>query len=184
MSIHESIKEQCAGGALVLLTPLVSGAPTVRHMFLSSEVSALVCGPWNGADQTWKNRRFVLRQQLEDFITGSLITVARKPRKAKTAYMSQLDMPSDRVWDIRARDPEPGIRILGGFAECDVFVATNWAFRKPLGVYGSQQWKKAIATYHGQWAALFKEYLPISDNKEISEDNLHDYISTNCKLLG
>ncbi len=191
MSIRDSIKARCNEGKLFLLEPQIPGERVARTMFLSPEVFRLVCGewvddkpPWDDPQNRWKVRCSQLRQQLEDFITGGLISVARKPRAAKTAYMSQLDMPSDRVWDIRAREPNPGVRIIGSFAEVDVFVGVVWKLRKPLGDYRSQEWKDAIAEFHGEWGTLFGLNLPISDLQEISEDNLHDYISNDAFILG
>jgi len=50
------------------------------------------------------------------------------------AYLKLLAPARDAVWEIRSVRPAPSIRVLGRFAEYDVFVATNYALRKPLGV--------------------------------------------------
>ena len=40
--------------------------------------------------------------------------------------MGLLAPREDAFWDIRSRDPRPGLRVIGHFAETDVFVALVW----------------------------------------------------------
>ncbi|MEX2451632.1 MAG: hypothetical protein WD407_12310, partial [Rhodospirillales bacterium] len=115
MSIQDSINDGVRKGRLCWLQPRVDGEEIKRHMLMGESVAPLILGPWE--DQEWKNRCFRLRNDLEDFIHGNPITIARNPQKARNAFMSQLNPPADSAWDIRARDPRPGIRILGRFAE-------------------------------------------------------------------
>lgn len=182
MSMRDAINVRCADGRLVLLRPRIVGTPVERWMFLSEEVNQLLIEPWD--NQEWKERCYDLRETLEEFIQGGIISIARESRRAKDAYMSQLEMPSDRVWDIRARHPSPGIRIIGSFAEKDIFVGITWGLRKCLGEYGSSNWKNIVMKFHAEWKSLFGSYLPISDEERISEENINDYISEPIILLG
>ncbi len=61
------------------------------------------------------------------FIAGKVISVGWDPmKKGVSAFMARLAPVEDEVWDIRSRDPSPGIRVLGSFSERDVFVALLW----------------------------------------------------------
>lgn len=149
---------------------------------MSESVNKLFTGPWT--DQDWKNRCVVLSVDFESFVSGDPISVARNPRKAKTAYMSQLEKSFERTWDIRSREPAPGIRVLGRFSEKDTFIALHWDLRKNLDEYGSPAWNAAISHCKHNWRRLLHPYEPVGDNQKVSEANLHDYISNNTFLVG
>jgi hypothetical protein len=76
--------------------------------------------------------------------------------------MARLFPGVDEVWEIRSRDPKPGLRIFGRFAERNVFVALNWSDRTSLGPQGSREWATAIRTCKAEWRKLFATYEPIS----------------------
>ena len=111
------------------------------------------------------------------FIEGKLISVAKRPFKTKKAYMAQLHPKRDEVWEIRSRDPKPGSRVFGRFAETDVFVALTWSPREILGGPGSREWKAVIRQCKTEWRQLFPAHQPISG------DDLHAYISANVFLV-
>ena len=100
--------------------------------------------------------------------------------------MGLLDPPADAVWDIRSRDPRPAIRIIGHFADTDLFIGLTWAPRSvpvpwsnrpPLGEGGSEQWKLIIRECKAAWRRLFPSYDPYSG------DTIHDYISNGKVFL-
>ncbi len=104
-----------------------------------------------------------LRADLEMFVEGRLISVAEDPyKKPKSAYMARIDPPEDEVWDIRSRDPRPGIRVLGLFSEKDTFVALTYELREALGGPGSKEWRDARERCKTRWRGLFNPYLPLS----------------------
>jgi hypothetical protein len=144
-------------------------------MFGSLEINELLVGPW--ADPVHEERCGKLRADLDMFVEGRLISVARDSRRAGTAYMSQLEPAQNEVWDIRSRDPRPGIRVFGRFAETDVFVALTWSERLTLGKAGSAEWRGEIERCKAIWRALFPTYPPHSGVK------LHDYVSTKFFLV-
>ncbi len=180
MSIHDVIESQCDEDRLFPFT--LAGDEHARWMFMSENVNELFSGPWE--NQEWNNRCSDLSVDFERFVSGDIITVARNSRKAKSAYMSQLEKPIDRVWDIRSTNPSPGIRVLGRFAEKDVFVAVNWDLRCHLGEYGSDEWNFIINDCKAKWRQLFHPYDALGDNERISKDNLNDYISSKVGLVG
>jgi hypothetical protein len=122
MSIRAEINHRIAEGRLFHLPCLIRSAPTVRTMLVGEEVHAVTVPPW---DNTAAGQRFArLRGDLDAFTEGRLISIAEDPyTKPKSAYMARIDPISDEVWDIRSRDPSPAIRVMGAFAETDVFVA-------------------------------------------------------------
>lgn len=180
MSIHDEVKFRCDEGRLFPFT--LAGADHARWIFMSAEVNELFTGPWE--NQEWKNRFTDLSVDFEQFVSGGIISVARNPRKAKRAYMSQLEKPIERVWDIRSRDPSPGIRVVGRFAEKDTFIALNWDLRCNLGEYGSDEWNYIINDCKTKWRQLFQPYDALGNNERISEDNLNDYISSKASPVG
>lgn len=171
MSIYDQIAYWVADRRLVELTPAF-GPPTLRRIVASADVNALLIGPWG--DVEWERRCGALQADLDAFMEGRLITVARQPYKGKTSYMLRLAPTYEEVWEIRSRDPNPGIRIFGSFAETDLFVALGWSKRADLKGPTSREWRDARIQCKTDWANLFRPYQPKSGA------NLHDYISNNA----
>ena len=170
MSIYDELDRLVKDGSLFRLVPALPGTPVVRTMFASKEVNDLITGPWR--DRKWEERCGSLRADLDRFITGGLITAAVDPFKGgKQANIKQLDPYPDEVWEIRSRVPRPGIRVLGRFADTDVFVALTWWHREPLRGPGSKEWRAAIVECRVKWRNLFLAYDPKSGA------DIHDYIS-------
>src|SRR5689334_23804797 len=113
MSIRKVIRERLAERRLFELSPSMPSDRHERTMYLSEQVNALIEGPWDG--QKWANRCMRLRGNLDEFLKGDELTVSLEPYNHDTAYMGRLDRPIDEVWDIRSRDPSPGMRVLGRF---------------------------------------------------------------------
>ena len=163
MSIHVEISRWVTQGQLFPLHPLFPPLPQVspRYMYLSEEVRSLIIGPWDSPE--WEERCGYLHADLDKFSQGSLIPVAGSPfRKGRTSYMRQLGPWRREVWEIRSRDPDPGIRVLGRFADTDVFIALSWWRRADLGGPGSRAWRDAIVACNTKWTHLFPAYAPIS----------------------
>jgi hypothetical protein len=129
-------------------------------MLLSQEVKSLLDGPWDHEGLRYRAGR--LRADLEEFIKGQEIAVCLEPFAAKTAYMGRLCPVADSTWDIRSRDPSPGLRVIGFFAETDVFVALRWAPRSTLGSKDSREWRDIIVQCKTDWTNLFHTYAPVN----------------------
>jgi hypothetical protein len=139
-------------------------------MYISPELLSLLEGPW--ADVAQEIRANKLRADLDYFIEGGNIAIGQDPyKKKRTAYMVRLDPAYDEVWQIRSRDPKPGIRVFGRFADRDVFVALTWSERTPLGGPGNLAWIEAINLCKSEWRKLFPAYQPISGS------DYNDYLS-------
>jgi len=182
MSIYADIADRVNEGRLFALPPLVPPKPNVapRHIFVSPEVYELFSGPW--LEREWMSRCFLLRADLDRFSLGGIIPIAARPfMKGKHAYMRQLFRWRDEVWEIRSRDPDPGIRVLGRFADTDHFVALTWHKRADLVGPQSKQWRDAIVGCKTQWTNLFPAYQPKSG--DASSVYPADYISANTILV-
>jgi hypothetical protein len=186
MSIRDEINARLAEAdpRLFRFEPSLPSDPECRSMFLSAEVKALLDGPWHDQDLRYRAGR--LRADLEEFITGKEITVCLEPFAAKAAYMGRLAPVTDGVWDIRSRDPSPALRVIGLFAETDVFIALRWAPRSrkpkwttkpPLGAKDSREWRDIIVQCRTDWTNLFHTFQPVRG------DCVHAYISESVHVV-
>lgn len=185
MSTRGWIGELVRHGRLVSMEPVFSGDPIARQMFLSPEVSALIEGPWPSAKA--EKRCGHLRADLESFVLGREVGVCNRPFEARTATMGLLSPVTNGVWDIRSQEPRPGIRVLGFFAERDVFVAlvpasrsivTDFIPRGPLGDRDSREWRSIIREARLQWKALFPNHNPIGGS------DIDEYLSGKYHIVG
>lgn len=170
MSIHAELALHEAAGRLVRVCHAL-GATEQRALYLSPTVAAWIDGPWSSRE--WEKRGGQLGADLDHFVAGDLITASLTAADATTAYMARLDPPSDAVWEIRSRDPKPGIRVLGGFADTDTFVGLVCKTRSPLGHKDSDAWTRAINECKAEWRNLFPAY------NRLTGEHVHDFISTN-----
>jgi hypothetical protein len=166
MSIRDSITVRIEEGRLWQLRPILDSDPVKRTMIISHEIRQLIDGPWPN-NKGWARRCGRLRADLETFVKGERIGLCLTPYAAGTAYMGRLDKPTDEVWDIRSRDPDPGLRVFGRFPDRDLFVALIWSPRSieivhsqrpSLGDRNSIQWKTAIRETKAEWRKLFQPY--------------------------
>lgn len=175
MSIEPEIAKAVAAGKLFNIEPVIPGDPAVRTMVVSADINQLLEGPWES--ETLERRGNRLRANLEAFVKGDIIPVSLTPYEHRNAYMGRLYRPNDEVWDIRSRDPKPGLRLFGRFALPDVFIALNWVSRRELGDVAALKWDFAILECQERWKELFPT------NEPIHGDKIHDYISTNVVLV-
>lgn len=136
MSIRDEINARVGENPprLYRLQRSLESDPESRTMFLSEELQSLLDGPSPSRELRLRVGR--LRADLEEFIKGSELTACLVPFEAEAAYMGRLAPPEDGYWDIRSRDPSPAIRVVGGFAETNVFIALRWAPRSK-GINGA-----------------------------------------------
>jgi len=118
-------------------------------MLLSAELWELLNATYD--DPEMEDRMGDLQADLEFFVESPTID----PK-----YLFHLYPARDAVWEIRSVRPAPSIRVLGSFADKDVFVATNYALRSELGGWQSREWKNVKRTAHRRWTALLQPYDP------------------------
>lgn len=183
MSIYSEITNRVAEGRLFPLHPVMPASPgsTPRHMYLTEGVLSLLNGPW--CSEEWEVRCGYLHADLDRFVQGGPLPIAKHPLSGgRSSYMRQLYRWREEVWEIRSRDPQPGIRVLGRFADTDVFVATSWWHRADLGGPGARAWRDAIIECKTQWKNLFPTYEPKSSGG-IANGYPSACISTNTILV-
>jgi hypothetical protein len=130
MSIKLEIEEAVSAGRLSILELMVPSDPVERTVLLHPELKDLLKNA-SGTDggQSALRRIGRLQADLEAFVTGKMLTVCLSPRNHGTAFMGLLDPEREGTFDIRSRDPSPGMRVFGRFAMADVFVALVYEFR-------------------------------------------------------
>jgi hypothetical protein len=146
-------------------------------MWVAPEIWRLINGPWSRSGEEVRCSK--LRANLESFVMGEAITVCTRPYEADEAFLGFLDSPSQSVWDIRSREPNPGIRLLGHFIGRNQFVALIAASRSkvipyiprgPLGDRDSEEWRRAISDCEGEFRRLFSPFEPLKG------DQIHDLL--------
>jgi hypothetical protein len=103
-----------------------------------------------------------LQADLESFADGTEL----HPR-----YLFLLYPARQAVWEIRSTRHDPSIRVLGCFAERDVFIATNYALREQLGGWQSRAWRDVKVRARTIWTHLFHTYQPVITT------NVHDVVT-------
>lgn len=131
MSIRSSLQSHAgSAGLLTHLQPLLGG-PVVRELYVYRDVMQAISGPWRDDDD--RVACSFLRRELDRFVEGQVVSLALQPfRKRADAAVAILHPPQERVFDFRVREPYPGVRVFGCFADRDLFVATNWERRDLL----------------------------------------------------
>ena len=168
MSIRDELNDLCAASRLYRLR-LILRVQERREIYVSEEINSRILGPWDDKPDEYRCGRAYA--DLLAFIYRNPIVVARNPRQGGSSYTSRLMPPRDEVWDIRCVDPEPGIRVLGRFAEKDVFIGLTWEIRLRLKHFDSREWRDAILRCGTLWRQLFPAYPPLMG------DYFADYIS-------
>lgn len=114
-----------------------------------------------------------LSAQLQDFIMGRTIPIALTPDRKKARW-ARLDSPVDEVWEHRVRRVPPELRLLGRFADRDLFVALNiyegWELK------GRRKWNAAKERCQREWRMLFPNSSPV-------HETIDDYVRANFTAI-
>ncbi len=177
MSIRDEINRCVGDGRLFQVFPMLPGSSVGRVLLASQEVYRLVTGPW--VDEKEEIRSGRLWADFDRFTEGRLISVALDTpyRKPKTTYLARMDPGRDEVWEIRSRDPKPGIRVFGRFSEQNIFLALNWEYRESLGGPGSREFNLEIQKCKAEWRKRLPSYPPAIGT------NVNEYLSENAFLV-
>lgn len=150
MSIRSLIQDRVREGMLFPIIPKASGTTALRAMYVSEGLWDLL--QTDHDDPDWDDRLGALQADLEVFTSEPEIY----PK-----YLFLLYHPREAVWEIRSVRPNPSIRVLGRFAEKDIFIATNYALREKLGGWQSRAWRDVKVTSRAIWVNLFHTYQPV-----------------------
>lgn len=169
MSIREEIRARVAAGELFPLAQTIPSDKSVRRIVVAKSINDQLSGPWNN-DATaaqWNQ----IQADLESFVYGAPVTISRNPRRAKTAFLARLEGEKGQIWELRERTHKPGLRLIGGFAEKDLFVLLHWSLRIDLNNYGSPEWHAFINNCKAEWKRLFLTWLPLA------ADDYNEYLT-------
>ncbi len=156
--------------------PAVPGGAVKRHMLVSKHLRDAMDGPWRDAKE--ETRLSSLRGDLDAFVLGQRISIADDPYdKPKNTYMARVAPRESELWDIRSIDPRPSIRVLGCFAETDLFVALLWKFRLDLDGPNGPLWHDFVQRAEHAWRQFGMGLQPHSGSK------ISDYVSSNFFLV-
>lgn len=164
MAIRDEIKVLERDSRLFRLRPptLLPDQREKREIYVSEEINAKILGPWSDKSEEYRSGK--VHADLLAFTYKHMMVVARNPRQGGASDMSRLVPPDREVWDIRCIDPKPGIRILGRFAEKNLFIGLTWEIRLYLKNFGSREWRNAIVKCVREWSLLFPAYSPLMGN--------------------
>ena len=158
MSIREIINLWVADGEISFIAPAYDALPTVRYFFASPEVSRAILGPWETSEERTRYGR--ARGHVDLFITGQLIALRMPPSKSVDAHTALLEERRHEAWEMRPRNPKPGIRIFGRFSEKDTFIALTTALRENLVT--DDDWQQEIERCKKEWRKYFNTFKPFS----------------------
>ena len=160
MSIRDEVNALCADGRLHRLASGVPGAQELRAICVSTEINTQLVGPWEdtASAAAWGG----VRADLAAFIDGDVMVLPREGRHANRANMLRLRPAADEIWETRHRDPRPGIRLFGRFAERNLLIALSWGERRALGAANSRAWRDARVQCATNWRNLFPAYQPLT----------------------
>lgn len=135
-----------------------------REILLSAEVHDFVNVDFDGSDDVAAS----LRALMDGIVSGDYVTLAQKPyEKDRDAVFARVYPVEREVWDIRSLAPWPGARVLGFFAEVDVFVGLTFAYRDEI------DWDEERDRCSAMWRELFGSLPPHKGEK------YDDFISYN-----
>lgn len=149
MSIRDVIKDAVGRGMLYPLMLRAAGTSARRGLFVYDKLWEVLQSP--EGNEEWEKRVAELQADLEQFAEGAPI----HPK-----YLFLLYPAVKAVWEIRSTGSSPSIRVMGLFAEKDVFIATNFSLREDLDGWQSRGWKEAKRLAGARWRHIFHTYPP------------------------
>ena len=176
MSIRQSIEEAIAGGRLFVFEPEFDSDELVRSLLLHPQLAADI----SERVEEWGKRVGRLQADFESFVKGEHISLSVTPFEHKAATMGLMEPTADGTWEIRSRDPKPGLRVFGKFSGADTFVALSWQPRSvrfgrkhPLGYRHSLEYQLALIETNERWNVAVPDLIPLTGG------NYRDYVSKN-----
>ena len=180
MSIESELRRLVDEEVLWCVEPF-PGDEAVRTVLVASDLDDLF------ANMTAMKRVGRLYANLQNIVTGGDVELSFEPFKHRNATFGLLDPEHEGTWEYRDRDPEPGLRVFGRFADIDTFVAIDWAPRsrpldgfdkQPLGAADSQEYLFAQIAVQQFWNRHLAAIRPILGAK------CSDYFSSGCSVSG
>jgi hypothetical protein len=171
MSIQDLIRDCVDGGELVRLSPRLSSHPVMRDIFVNHRILQFLQQRAPGVPTNLLKRATDTRLVLDRFSAGARIAVRMDPdADAPSAELARNKETTAGIWEFRVRDPKPHVRVFGGFALRDVFVALDYR-AKPL------DYDAAVEKTLDLWRDLFNDCGPVTG------DDINGYLSDRYHLV-
>jgi len=155
MSISQRLAELLAFGELVERPSSFTGYDTARTMIVAPEIDRVATKPFPAT--VAGDRLAELANTLDAFSEGGEFSVSEDCKEKPPETMLARTCPEqDEFWSIRVTSPEqtPGIRLLGGFAAKDTFIALAWHLREDM------DFDDDVADLRERWRGLFGSITP------------------------
>ncbi|WP_143106244.1 hypothetical protein [Ensifer sp. OV372] len=171
MSIDNEMKTLCAAGKLALLEPAVPSFMVRRHVFVGGEARSFIF--WDGSiDEDFESVSGRTFSVLERFSNGSYIAVGMDPHdKEARSQIARVDPVDQGIFAFRINDPNPAVRIFGGFAKVDVVILLTWWPREDC------DFPSEVARCRAEWDKLFPNHPPILSDEIEDHVSKHFHIS-------
>lgn len=167
MSIEVQIANLLGGGVLTELPRAVPRSP--RHILMTETVSDMVAASF---DDTEDERFAECRAHLESFVRNNYFSVGWDPDDKKgSAGLARVNPTNLCVFDFRSKGDDGGIRVFGGFARKDWFVAVSYRLRNEV------DWIADVQDSANDWIKLFGAPIPNLG------PNPNDYLSGNYCIV-
>ncbi len=180
MSIKRSIEDAISAGCLCVFVPEFDSDNVVRSVLLHPELVADI----SERVEEWGKRVGRLQGDFETFVKGEHIALSMTPFEHKNAFMGLMDPVTDGTWEIRSRDPNPGLRVFGKFPCTDTFVGLTWQPRSvrfrgkdPLRSRHSLEYQLALIETNERWNAALPDVAPLTGG------SYRDYVSENSSKV-
>lgn len=163
-------------GRLCAFVPEFDSDELVRSVLLHPQLAEDI----SGRVEAWGRRVGRLQGDLESFVKGEHVALSMTPFDHKNAFLGLMDPATDGTWEIRSRDPNPGLRVFGKFPCTDTFVALSWeprsvrfGGRSPLGARRSLEYQLALIETDKRWNGALPGAVPLTGG------SYRDYVSNN-----
>jgi hypothetical protein len=168
--MHTQLDTLIANAALLAYMPR-SRRPAKRCLYMTKDAAAKYRDP-NSAVNMLVGKGYV-DAAFTKWVLGDRIHNDGTKRK-RGRFLKRLTQPPPEIWEFRITDPIPQARVLGRFAEPDIFVVTGFYTRTYLGKKGSVSWTSAINECVDGWNKVFGQTSPYSAG------TIHGYVTENC----
>ena len=155
MSIQDAIKGLIVDDKLIDRPSSFLGMRG-RRLYVTPEIDGIARKPF--ADTHKDERLAELAASLDAFCELNEITVSENPDdKPRDVMLARVRPVNREFWSMRVTEPEgsPGIRVLGGFAGRDEFVALAWDMRENISDFDEE-----VKEVSSVWNDYFGTILP------------------------
>ena len=159
MSIEEKIRELCKSSDLTLFEPPFRNSGADRYVYAGGEARTFL--NWDGSlDPKFESVSGQSLSLLDRFSNGSYVTVGMDPHdKDSYCHIARVDPIDQGIFSYRVRDPEPTVRIFGGFVMLDVLILLTWHERENCDFpFEAKRCRQA-------WDQILPEHPPITSDE-------------------